>query len=76
MSIKYNMAVKIGEYEKSGEKKNRYQRIGRLMDGKDGGQFILLDALYASIQLNMLANRDRRRFLVPWNEDSGMGGSL
>ena len=64
MSIRYNMAVKVGGYEKNGKKKNRYQRIGRVMDGKDGGLFVLLDALYVSNQLNGLANRERRDAII------------
>ena len=59
-----NLAVKIGEYEKDGQKKNRYLRIGRLMPGKDGGKFILLDASHISMQLFALANKDRRESIV------------
>ena len=34
--IKYELAVKTGEYQKDGEKKNRYQNIGVIMDKGDG----------------------------------------
>lgn len=63
MSVVYNLAVKIGEYESHGEKKNRYQRIGRIMDGPNG-QFVLLYALFISNQLNGLANKDRRDSII------------
>ena len=59
-----NLAVKIGEYESNGQKKNRYLRIGRVMPGKDGGKFILLDACYLSMQLFALANKDRKESIV------------
>lgn len=39
--IKYELAVKTGEYQKDGEKKNRYQNIGVIMD-KGDGPFMLL----------------------------------
>lgn len=59
-----NLAVKIGEYESNGQKKNRYLRIGRIMPGRDGGKFILLDAAFVSMQLFALANKDRRESIV------------
>lgn len=40
-SKKYDLAVKVGEYEKNGETKNRYENIGAVMQG-DNGPFILL----------------------------------
>jgi len=39
--IKYELAVKTGEYEKDGEKRGRYQNVGVVMD-KGDGPFILL----------------------------------
>ncbi len=79
MGVRYNMVVKTGEYEVSGEKKNNYQRIGRVMDGKKGGMFILLDALFVSNQLNGLANRERQNSIVvscfePDGDKGGKGG--
>lgn len=62
--LKYNLAVKTGEYESQGQKKGRYQRIGRLMEKDDGGTFILLDALFLSVQLNGICNRERRDSII------------
>lgn len=61
--LKYNVAVKIGEYEARGQKKNRYQRIGRIMDG-DTGPFLLLDVLFISPQLFALANKDGKDSII------------
>lgn len=45
ISKKYDIAVKIGSYvDSTGQKKNRYQNIGAVMQG-DSGPFILLDPL-------------------------------
>ena len=42
---KYDIAVKTGSYQDSqGEKKNRYQNIGSMMQG-DNGPYLLLDPL-------------------------------
>lgn len=61
--LKYNAAVKIGEYEAHGQKKNRYQRIGRIMQG-DTGPFLLLDTLFISPQLFALANKDLKDSII------------
>jgi hypothetical protein len=37
-----DLAVKIGSYTKNGETKGRYETIGTLFQGDDGGQFITL----------------------------------
>ena len=45
ISKKYDIAVKVGSYvDSTGQKKNRYQNIGAVMQG-DSGPFILLDPL-------------------------------
>ncbi len=39
----FDLAVKVSEYQTpSGETKARWQNIGSVFEGKDGGQFILL----------------------------------
>lgn len=37
------LSVKVGEYQKDGETKGEYIRLGALMSGSDGGEFLLLD---------------------------------
>ena len=76
--LKYNLVVKTGEYEAGGpggQKKNRYLRIGRLMEQPDGGKFILLDAVFLSVQLNIVANRDRRDAIIAGLYEPDSGGN-
>ena len=42
----YDLAVKVGTYQKDGETKNRYQNIGSVMQDNDGGKFILMDRTF------------------------------
>lgn len=47
----YDLAVKTGEYEKDGQRKNRYKNIGamwegRSWDGEPGEPYITLDASF------------------------------
>ena len=42
---KYDLAVKIGSYQKDGKEKPKYKNIGVVMQKDDGGQFMLLDPL-------------------------------
>lgn len=38
----YDMAVKVGTYQKDGETKNRYQNIGAVLQG-DNGPYMIMD---------------------------------
>lgn len=42
---KYDIVVKVGEYEKDGDTKNRYQNVGVVLQG-DNGPFILLNRTF------------------------------
>jgi hypothetical protein len=59
-----DLAVKVGEYEKNGQTKSRNKRIGSLMETDDGRRFILLDATVVTMELNYIANRDRRSEMI------------
>ena len=37
------LVAKVGEYQKDGQTKGEYQKIGVLMQSNDGGEYILLD---------------------------------
>jgi len=37
----FELAVKVGSYQKDGETKNRYENVGAIMEG-DKGQFMFL----------------------------------
>ena len=39
----HDLAVKVGEYEKDGQTKNRYQNIGMILEKDDSGRFMLLN---------------------------------
>lgn len=43
MAKKYDLAVKVGTYEKDGNTKNKYQNVGVIMETHDGGQFMMID---------------------------------
>jgi hypothetical protein len=38
----HDLAVKVGTYEKEGQIRNRYENVGIIMAGDNGGRFILL----------------------------------
>jgi hypothetical protein len=42
---RYDLAVKVGEYQKDGQTKGRYQSIGAVIDGEKG-PYILLDRYF------------------------------
>jgi hypothetical protein len=42
----YDLAVKVGTYEKNGETKGRYENVGSVMKDNDGGKFILLNRTF------------------------------
>jgi hypothetical protein len=70
---KYDLAVKVGEYEKNGEKKGRYKNIGTVFEG-DKGMYLLLDSTVISMQLFALVNKDRRdSIIVSMFEPKGEG---
>lgn len=46
MAKLFDIAVVTGTYQAGGETKKRYQNIGAVMEGQDGGQFIMLNAWF------------------------------
>lgn len=41
----HNLAVKVGEYQKDGQTKNRYQNVGVIIEGQHG-PYILLEKTF------------------------------
>jgi len=74
------LAVKIGEYEKDGQTKGRYQNIGVIMQN-DNGEFLLLDptvslagCLTAQNMMNHKAGRKTGdRLMVSVFEENNQG---
>ena len=73
MGKKYDLAIKVGEYEKNGEKKGRYKNIGAVFEGEKG-PYLLLDSTTISMQLFALCNKERRdSIIVSMFEPKGEG---
>lgn len=72
----YDLAIKVGEYEKDGGTKGRYKNIGAVMEGSDGkGMYMLLDSTCISMQLFALVNKDRRDSVIVSMFDGSKEGS-
>ncbi len=41
-----DLAVVVGKYQKGGETKNRYLNVGCILQGDDGGKFMLLERTF------------------------------
>jgi len=41
----YDLAVKVGSYEKDGKTKGRYQNVGAVLEGENG-KYLLLDRYF------------------------------
>lgn len=55
----YDVCVKTGSYTNNqGEQKNRYENIGTVMQGDDGGQFMLLKTTFNPAGVPNPDNRD------------------
>lgn len=59
----HDIAIKVGEYEVQGEKKNRYKNIGAMMEG-DNGPFLLLDTTILGMSVNYVANPKRQERII------------
>jgi len=57
MSKKYDIAVKVGEYEKNGETKSKYENIGVMLKGEHG-PYILLKRTFNPAGVPNPNNRD------------------
>jgi len=79
MAKKYDLAVKVGSYQKDGETKNRYQNVGAVIDG-ERGPYILLERWFnpagvpnpedrSNVIISMFEPRDR-------NSGGGGGGGF
>lgn len=70
----YDLAIKVGEYDKGGETKGRYKNIGTVMQGEKG-PYMLLDATMISPNLFMLVNKERRDSVIVSMFDGNKDGA-
>jgi hypothetical protein len=61
MAQSKDLAIVIGKYtDRDGKERSRYKTVGQIITKDDGGEFIALDATCLTMEINYLANRDRR----------------
>lgn len=57
---KYDLAVITGKYtDNNGQQKNRYQNIGVVIQGDDGGHYMLIDPLINLAAIHRDPGKDR-----------------
>lgn len=71
----YDLAVKVGEYEVNGEKKNRYKNIGAVFQKDDGGEYIALDSTIVTMELQYICNPTRSERVIVSKFELRDGGS-
>ena len=50
MAVKFEMMVANGSYEKDGQQKTSWMKVGRVMEKKAGGFVIKMDCIPTSVQ--------------------------
>lgn len=43
---KYDLAVKVGTYEKNGETKGRYKNVGLILENDEGKKMVMIDPTF------------------------------
>lgn len=43
---KYDLATKVGTYEKNGETKNRYKNVGLILENEEGKKMVMIDPTF------------------------------
>ena len=43
---KYDLAAKVGTYEKNGETKNRYKNVGLILENEEGKKIVMIDPTF------------------------------
>jgi hypothetical protein len=55
---RYDVVVKVGEYQKDGSTKARNKTIGAVMENRNGGLYLLLDRSFNLAAVPVDGNRD------------------
>jgi hypothetical protein len=66
-----DLTVKVGEYQKDGQTKGKYENIGALMAGDDGRQFLLLKRTFNPA--GVAGTGDRDSIIVSIFQNDGQG---
>lgn len=71
----YDLAVKVSEYQDNqGNKKGRWQNVGAVMQGDDGGKFIMLNRLFNPAGVPDLSGRGGESILLSMFEPNEQNG--
>jgi hypothetical protein len=73
-----DLTVKVGEYQKDGQTKGKYENVGALMEGDDGRQFLLLKRTFNPAGVPGTGDRDSIIVSIFQNDGQGQnqgGGS-
>jgi len=65
----YDVAVKVGSYEKDGETKGRYENVGVVLEGENG-MFMLMKRTFNPAGVDTDGDRIILSFFEPESEDS------
>lgn len=66
-----DLTVKVGEYQKDGQTKGKYENVGALMEGDDGRQFILFKRTFNPA--GVPGSGDRDSVIVSIFQNNGQG---
>jgi hypothetical protein len=76
MAKMYDLVVKVGEYtDGQGHKKGRFQNIGAMMEGKDGGApFLMLAKWFSPAGVTDFSGKGGESVLISCYEPKGADG--
>lgn len=62
---KYDIVIKTGEYTaRDGSTKSSNKKIGEVHQSDKGNTYIMLDAVYLSTQVNLIANKEQKDKII------------
>ena len=71
----YDLAVKVGEYQdRQGQTKGRWQNVGAVMKGQDGGKFIMLARWFNPAGVPDFSGKGGESILLSMFEPKGQDG--
>lgn len=70
----YDLAVKVGEYQKDGETKSKYENIGLVMQKDDGGKFLMIKRTFNPAGVPDFSGKGGENILISMFETKQDGG--